>query len=153
MILEVVQEILELPAKLEAVSVCVILELTDRNESTVVAQIERGGLIPDLSLLKMRELQRLYAPVYGFDLLDHLHKIRRLIVVERLTVKGAVHKGVQDLRYSRDDKCLNCLRIRVGRDRQTKLLAEGLLCSLAALWANHPTCLVCLDTQLLYDIS
>ena len=52
-ILEVVQQILELPAELEAVPVLMILKLTDRNESTVVAQIERGGLIPDLSLLKM----------------------------------------------------------------------------------------------------
>ena len=52
-ILEVVQQILKLPAKLEAVPVLMILKLTDRNESTVVAQIERSGLIPDLNLLKM----------------------------------------------------------------------------------------------------
>ena len=94
MILEVIQEILELPAKLEAVPVLMILKLTDRNESTVVAQIERGGLIPDLSLLKMRELQRLCGPVNWLSLLDHQHKISRLIVVKSLSMKGTMHKGV-----------------------------------------------------------
>jgi hypothetical protein len=69
-ILEVVQQILELPAKLEAISVLMILKLTDRNESTVVAQIKRSGLIPDLSLLKMRELEWLCGPVNRLSLLD-----------------------------------------------------------------------------------
>ena len=98
MILEVVQEILELPAELEAFSVCVILKLTDRNKVAIMANVECGGLVPGLTLLKMRELQGLCGPINWLSLLDHLNKIRRLIVVERLTVKGAVHKGVQDSR-------------------------------------------------------
>jgi len=69
-ILEVVEKILKMPAKLETVPVLMILELTDRNESTIVSQIKRSGLIPDFSLLKMRELQSLCGPVNGFDLLD-----------------------------------------------------------------------------------
>ena len=118
-----------------------------------MANVECGGLIPGLTLLKMRELQRLRGPVNWLTLLDQLQEIRRLIVVESLAVKGAVHKGIQDLGYSSNYKCLDRLRIRVGRDGQTKLLAEGLFCSLAALRADHPTRLVRLDTQLLCDIS
>jgi len=93
-ILEVVQEILELPAELEAISMLMILELTDRDESTIVIQIERGGLIPTLTLLKMGELQVLCGPVNRCKLLDHLYQISRLIVVESRAVKGAVHKDV-----------------------------------------------------------